>query len=232
MLVEVHETALDPVDVGCGLVVPPLVRIDVAAVRAVRDDAGRRDLDVVDGHGDRAARLRARDRDRSHDRPLVRFGRRIGLRVEVLRRTEVARVAFDRLDREHLAGLHGSDRRVLGAVGVLRVALGKALHRREREYIRAPMQTLADQVAVVTGAARGIGRGIASVLSAEGARVVVVDLDEALATETAAELGGDGDRRRRHRPRFGGGDGRPRDRGARARSTSSPRTPVSTPSPT
>ena len=51
------------------------------------------------------------------------------------------------------------------------------------------MQALTDQVAVVTGAARGIGRGIASVLSAEGARVVVVDLDEALATQTAAELG-------------------------------------------
>jgi 3-oxoacyl-[acyl-carrier protein] reductase len=52
------------------------------------------------------------------------------------------------------------------------------------------MQDLTDQVAVVTGAARGIGRGIASVLSAEGARVVVVDLDGALATQTAAELGG------------------------------------------
>ena len=52
------------------------------------------------------------------------------------------------------------------------------------------MQSLADQVAVVTGAARGIGRGIASVLAAEGARVVVVDLDGALAEQTAAELGG------------------------------------------
>jgi 3-oxoacyl-[acyl-carrier protein] reductase len=52
------------------------------------------------------------------------------------------------------------------------------------------MQTLTDQVAVVTGAARGIGRGIASVLSAEGARVVVVDLDGELAARTAAELGG------------------------------------------
>jgi 3-oxoacyl-[acyl-carrier protein] reductase len=52
------------------------------------------------------------------------------------------------------------------------------------------MQDLTDQVAVVTGAARGIGRGIASVLSAEGARVVLVDLDGALATQTAAALGG------------------------------------------
>jgi len=52
------------------------------------------------------------------------------------------------------------------------------------------MQALTDQVAVVTGAARGIGRGIASVLASEGARVVVVDVDEALAEQTAAEFGG------------------------------------------
>ena len=52
------------------------------------------------------------------------------------------------------------------------------------------MQALTNQVAVVTGAARGIGRGIASVLSAEGARVVVVDVDGDLAAHTAGELGG------------------------------------------
>ena len=39
------------------------------------------------------------------------------------------------------------------------------------------MQPLTDQVAVVTGAARGIGRGIAAVLAAEGARVVIADID-------------------------------------------------------
>jgi 3-oxoacyl-[acyl-carrier protein] reductase len=52
------------------------------------------------------------------------------------------------------------------------------------------MQSLTDQVAVVTGAARGIGRGIASVLAAEGAQVVVVDVDAELGATTAAELGG------------------------------------------
>jgi 3-oxoacyl-[acyl-carrier protein] reductase len=52
------------------------------------------------------------------------------------------------------------------------------------------MQSLTDQVAVVTGAARGIGRGIASVLAAEGAHVVVVDVDAELGAATAAELGG------------------------------------------
>jgi 3-oxoacyl-[acyl-carrier protein] reductase len=52
------------------------------------------------------------------------------------------------------------------------------------------MQSLTDQVAVVTGAARGIGRGIASVLAAEGAHVVIVDVDAELGATTAAELGG------------------------------------------
>jgi 3-oxoacyl-[acyl-carrier protein] reductase len=52
------------------------------------------------------------------------------------------------------------------------------------------MQSLTDQVAVVTGAARGIGRGIASVLAAEGAHVVVVDVDAELGATIAAELGG------------------------------------------
>jgi 3-oxoacyl-[acyl-carrier protein] reductase len=52
------------------------------------------------------------------------------------------------------------------------------------------MQDLTGQVAVVTGAARGIGRGIASVLAAEGARVVIVDVDGELAETTAVGLGG------------------------------------------
>jgi len=52
------------------------------------------------------------------------------------------------------------------------------------------MQQLTDQVAVVTGGARGIGRGIATVLAAEGARVVIVDLDGELAERAASDLGG------------------------------------------
>jgi len=52
------------------------------------------------------------------------------------------------------------------------------------------MQALTDQVAVVTGGARGIGRGIASVLSAEGAKVVIVDVEAELGETAAAELGG------------------------------------------
>ena len=52
------------------------------------------------------------------------------------------------------------------------------------------MQPLTDQVAVVTGGARGIGRGIGSVLAAEGAMVVVVDVEGELGESAAAELGG------------------------------------------
>ena len=54
------------------------------------------------------------------------------------------------------------------------------------------MQRLTDQVAVVTGAARGIGRGIAAVLAEEGARVVICDVDGELAETTAATLRADG----------------------------------------
>jgi 3-oxoacyl-[acyl-carrier protein] reductase len=52
------------------------------------------------------------------------------------------------------------------------------------------MQPLSDQVAIVTGGARGIGHGIASVLAAEGAKVVIVDLDAEEGEAVAAKLGG------------------------------------------
>ena len=44
---------------------------------------------------------------------------------------------------------------------------------------------LKDQIAVVTGAGSGIGRAIALRLAAEGARVVIAELDEAAGSETA-----------------------------------------------
>lgn len=49
---------------------------------------------------------------------------------------------------------------------------------------------LTDRVAVVTGGARGIGAGIARCLTAAGARVAIVDVDEAAARETARQLEG------------------------------------------
>jgi 3-oxoacyl-[acyl-carrier protein] reductase len=50
------------------------------------------------------------------------------------------------------------------------------------------VERLTDQVAVVTGAARGVGRGIAAVLAAEGAVAVLCDLDAELAESTAASF--------------------------------------------
>src|SRR3954471_9225230 len=47
---------------------------------------------------------------------------------------------------------------------------------------------LTGKIAIVTGAARGIGAGIARVLAAQGARVAVLDLDGPEAEKTAAAL--------------------------------------------
>ncbi len=44
------------------------------------------------------------------------------------------------------------------------------------------------RVAIVTGAGSGIGRGIAEVLANNGAKVVVVDKDEAKAKKTVEKL--------------------------------------------
>ena len=49
---------------------------------------------------------------------------------------------------------------------------------------------LKDKVAIVTGAGSGFGAGIARKFGSEGARVMVVDLNEAAAGGVAAEIGG------------------------------------------
>ncbi len=47
---------------------------------------------------------------------------------------------------------------------------------------------MSGNVVIVTGAAKGIGRGIARVFASEGATVVVADLDDQVGTATAATL--------------------------------------------
>jgi 3-hydroxybutyrate dehydrogenase len=49
---------------------------------------------------------------------------------------------------------------------------------------------LKDKVAIVTGAASGIGKEIAKTYAREGARVVIADLNQTAADAVAAELGG------------------------------------------
>jgi NAD(P)-dependent dehydrogenase (short-subunit alcohol dehydrogenase family) len=52
------------------------------------------------------------------------------------------------------------------------------------------MSKLEGRIAVVTGAAQGIGRAIADKLAAEGAKIVAVDLNGEGAEKAAGELGG------------------------------------------
>ena len=54
------------------------------------------------------------------------------------------------------------------------------------------MQDVAGRVAVITGGASGIGRGMAEAFGAAGMRLVLADVDEARVTETARALEKDG----------------------------------------
>lgn len=60
-----------------------------------------------------------------------------------------------------------------------------------RETAETAGLQLTDKVAIVTGAASGIGKGIARRLAAEGANVVIADLNEQAAQDTAEALGDD-----------------------------------------
>ncbi|MEA2310951.1 MAG: 3-oxoacyl-[acyl-carrier protein] reductase [Solirubrobacteraceae bacterium] len=53
------------------------------------------------------------------------------------------------------------------------------------------MGVLDDKVAIVTGSARGIGRATAELLSEQGAKVLINDLDGDVAEETASEIAGE-----------------------------------------
>src|SRR3954453_22632338 len=53
------------------------------------------------------------------------------------------------------------------------------------------MGVLDDKVAIVTGSARGIGRATAELLSEQGAKVLINDLDADVAEQTASEISGE-----------------------------------------
>jgi 3-oxoacyl-[acyl-carrier protein] reductase len=53
------------------------------------------------------------------------------------------------------------------------------------------MTILEDKVAIVTGSARGIGRATAELLSSQGAKVLINDLDADIAEQTASEISGE-----------------------------------------
>ncbi|MCH2172781.1 SDR family NAD(P)-dependent oxidoreductase [Myxococcota bacterium] len=52
------------------------------------------------------------------------------------------------------------------------------------------MRDFTDRVAVITGGASGVGRALAAALVAQGARVVIADVEEEALRRTAAELSG------------------------------------------
>jgi 3-oxoacyl-[acyl-carrier protein] reductase len=58
--------------------------------------------------------------------------------------------------------------------------------------LEADLMTVLDgKVAIVTGSARGIGRATAELLSQQGAKVLINDLDSDVAAQTAGEIAGD-----------------------------------------
>src|SRR5262245_53814486 len=58
--------------------------------------------------------------------------------------------------------------------------------------LRGRTATVGDRAAIVTGAAHGIGRVVASHLAHSGWQVILADIDGAAASEAAAAMGGAG----------------------------------------
>ena len=63
---------------------------------------------------------------------------------------------------------------------------------REGVTMHSTEQSLAGKIAIVTGAASGIGAGIAGLFAVHGCRVVIADIDKVAGQTTAQELGENG----------------------------------------
>lgn len=64
--------------------------------------------------------------------------------------------------------------------------------RTEESGAKSANKSLKDQVAIVTGSGRGIGKAIAQALLKEGAKIVISDINEETTAATAAELKAEG----------------------------------------
>lgn len=86
------------------------------------------------------------------------------------------------------AGSAPTGQPVTGPTSAEQVAAGATATGQTAAGATAGAPTFAGQVAVVTGAARGIGRAVAARFAAEGARVALVDIDAAVGEQVAAGL--------------------------------------------
>src|SRR5438105_1767427 len=94
----------------------------------------------------------------------------------------------------------GAARRVAGTRGRVRNPHHRRSHARPGRgrprllgvrptaYAEEPPMLLKDKVAIVTGAASGIGKEIAVIFAREGAKVVIADLNQEAADATAREI--------------------------------------------
>lgn len=66
--------------------------------------------------------------------------------------------------------------------------LGELDHLKKQNKLGGINMRLEGKVAIITGSASGIGRGMALALAKEGAHIVIVDINEEMGQKTLAEI--------------------------------------------